>query len=176
MFFLVYDKIKMHKKRALVLWACLCLLALEACGPKVVDDADVVYIDYTYSLDWVVLEEWSDKFIAWNSSKYEWFDSAVRGAKKDAELNGIVNWRIIYGYTYDENMIQSYPNLIMTEVLWISDPKIWDSVNVSSFWDWVIISEGKDDEGYAYYVIDFNDPKTYSDLSYSIKITDIEKN
>ena len=51
----------MHKKRALVLWAYLCLLTLAACGPKVIDDSDVVYIDYTYSLDWVVIEEWSDQ-------------------------------------------------------------------------------------------------------------------
>jgi hypothetical protein len=166
----------MHKKRALVLWAYLCLLTLAACGPKVVDDSDVVYIDYTYSLDWVVIEEWSDQFIAWNSSKYEWLDSTVRWAKQDEQFEWKVNWRVIYGYTYDENMVQEVPNLIVTEVIWISDPKIWDSMNVSSFGDWVIISEGKDDEWYTYWVVDFNDPKTYSDLSYSVKITGIEKN
>ena len=63
----------------------------------------------------------------------------------------------------------------MREVLWIDEPKIWDTVNVSSFWDWVIVAEGTDEEWYTYYVVDFNDPKTYSDLSYFLKITGLEK-
>ena len=174
--FLVCDKIKMHKKRALVLWACLSLLTLAACGPKVVDDADVVYIDYTYSLNWVVVEEWSDQFVVWENSKYQWLESILVWAKKDDEFNGTINWADLYGYAYDDSMVQSYPNLIMTEVLGINEPNIWDSVSVSSFGDWVIISDGKDEEWYTYYVVDFNDPKTYSDLSYFVKITDIEKN
>jgi FKBP-type peptidyl-prolyl cis-trans isomerase 2 len=167
----------MHKKRALVLWAYLCLLTLAACGPKVIDDSDLVSFDYKYTLDdWTVVEEWSASLTVWENSKYQWLESTIRWAKQDDEFNGTIAWWDLYGYAYDENMIQSYPNLIMTEVLWISDPKIWDSINVSSFGDGVIVSDGKDDEWYTYWVVDFNDPKTYSDLSYSVKITDIEKN
>jgi hypothetical protein len=39
----------MYKKRALVLGGYLSLLALAACGPKVIDDSDVVSIDYKYT-------------------------------------------------------------------------------------------------------------------------------
>ena len=173
----------MHKKRALVLWAYLSLLALAACGPKVIDDSDLVSIDYKYSLvDWTVLEEWSDQFIVWDESDYQWLESIVRWAKQDNEFEGRVNWWEIYGYAYDESLVQSYSNLIMTEVFWVFNPKIWDKVHVESFrdwgeisWDWFITSQGQDEEWYAYYVVDFNNPKTYSDLSYSVKITGIEK-
>ena len=166
----------MHKKRALVLWVYLSLLALAACWPKVIDDSDLVSIDYKYSLaDWTVLEEWSDQFIMWDESDYQWLESIVRWAKQDNEFEGKINWWEIYWYAYDKSLIQSYSNLIMTEVLWISNPKISDKVYVESFWDWIITSEGQDEEWYNYYVVDFNDPKTYSDLSYAVKITNIEK-
>lgn len=165
----------MHKKRALVLWAYLCLLTLAACGPKVVGDSDLVSFDYKYTLDdWTVVEEWSASLIVWENSKYQWLESTIRWAKQGDEFNGTIAWWNLYAY--DESKIQSYPNLIMTEVYSMSDPKIWDSVHSNSFGDWVIISDGKDDEWYTYWVVDFNDPKTYSDLSYSVKITDIEKN
>ena len=52
---------------------------------------------------------------------------------------------------------------------------MWDKVHVESFWDWVITSQGQDEEGYTYYVVDFNNPKTYSELSYSIVVKNIEK-
>ena len=166
----------MHKNRALVLWAYLSLLALAACGPKVVDDSDLVSFDYKYSLaDWTVVEEWNAELTIWESSKYQWLESTLRWAKQDDEFSGKISWADLYGYAYDDSMVQSYPNLIMTEVLWITEPKIWDSVNVSSFGDWIIVSEGKDEEWYTYYVVDFNDPMTYSDLSYFVKITGLEK-
>ena len=167
----------MYKKRALVLWAYLSLLALAACGPKVVDDSDLVSFDYKYILaDWTVVEQWSAELTIWENSKYQWLESVLRWAKQNDEFNGVVNWRDVYGYAYDGSMVQSYPSLIMTEVLWIDEPKIWDSVNVSSFGDWVIVSEWIDEEWYTYYVVDFNDLKTYSDLSYFVKITGLEKN
>jgi hypothetical protein len=40
----------MHKKRALVLGSYLCLIALAACGPKVIDDSDMVTVDYSLLL------------------------------------------------------------------------------------------------------------------------------
>ena len=166
----------MHKKSALVLWAYLSLLALAACGPKVIDDSDLVSIDYGFAFsDWSVVEEWSDQFVVWDNSNYQWLESIVRWAKQNDEFQGTVNWREVFGAEYNESMVQSYSNLIITEVLWIANPKIWDNVHVESFWDWVITSQGQDEEWYGYYVVDFNNPKTYSDLSYSIRITGIEK-
>jgi hypothetical protein len=48
----------MYKKRALVLGGYLSLLALAACGPKVIDDADIVSVDYVYSFsDGTVVEQ-----------------------------------------------------------------------------------------------------------------------
>lgn len=168
----------MHKKRVLVLWACLSLLALAACGPKVADDSDLVSFDYKYTFtDWTVVEEWRAELSIWEreNSRYWWLEPIFRWAKQGDEFNGTINWADLYWYAYDDSMVQSYPNLIMTEVLWITEPKIWDSVNVSSFGDWVIVSEWVDEEWYTYYVVDFNDPKTYSDLLYFVKITGLEK-
>ena len=82
----------MHKKRALVLWACLSLLALAACGSKVVDDSDLVSFDYKYTLtDWTVVEQWSAELTMWENSKYQWLESILRWAKQDDEFNGKIN-------------------------------------------------------------------------------------
>ena len=59
--------------------------------------------------------------------------------------------------------------------MWIENPTVWTEVEVSSIWNWVITSIDKDDDWYDEYVVDFNDPKTYSELSYLIKVANIEK-
>lgn len=166
----------MHKKRALVLWAYLSLLALAACGPKVIDDSDLVSFDYKYTLeDWTVIEEWSDQFIVWENSKYQWMESVVRWAKQDDEFSGKIDWWDIYWSEYNQSKIQSYPNIILTEVMWIENPTIWNEIEVNSLWKGIITNVEKDADWYDVYVVDFNDPKTYSELSYSIKITGLEK-
>ena len=166
----------MHKKRALVLWGYLCLLALAACGPKVVDDADNVSVDYVLSFqDGSVIDEWSQTIVIWDS-EYEWLQSAVLWAKVDDEFSWNIGGAKIYGYLYDANMVQTYPNLIMQEVLSVENPEIWSEVFVNSFGTWVIVDTSKDEEWYDEYTVDFNDPKTYSELSYYVKVINIEKN
>ena len=166
----------MHKKRALVLWGYLCLLALAACGPKVVDDADVISVDYVLSFqDGTIIDEWSQDFVMWNN-EYEWLQSAVLWAKVDDEFSWNIDGAEIYGYLYDADMVQTYPNLIMQEVLSVENPEIWSEVFVNSFGTWVIVDTSKDEEWYDEYAVDFNDPKTYSELSYYVKVTNIEKN
>ena len=59
--------------------------------------------------------------------------------------------------------------------MWVSDPKVWTEIDVNSIWHGVITSIEKDSDWYDAYLVEFNDPKTYSDLSYSIKVTNIEK-
>ena len=167
----------MYKKRALVLGVYLSLLALAACGPKVIDDSDLVTIDYKYTFsDWTVVEQWTKDFTVWEAGDLAWVEELIRWAKQDAEFTWSINWREIYQSAYNQNLVQSYPNIILTEVMWIEDPVIWTEVNVNSIWNGVIMSIEKDDEWYDEYVVDFNDPKTYSELSYYIKVTDIEKN
>ena len=167
----------MYKKRALVLGGYLSLLALAACGPKVIDDSDLVTIDYKYTFsDWTVVEQWTKDFTVWEAGDLAWVEELIRWAKQDAEFTWSINWREIYQSAYNQNLVQSYPNIILTEVMWIEDPVIWTEVNVNSIWNGVIMSIEKDDEWYDEYVVDFNDPKTYSELSYYIKVTDIEKN
>ena len=158
------------------MWCYLYLLALAACWPKVVDDSDLVSIDYEYKLaDWTVVEQWSKDITIWDAWDFEWLEPLVRGAKQGAEFEWNINWKDLYGAEYDSNMVQAYPNIILTEVLGVSEPKIWTEVFVDSFWDWVITSVEKDSDDYDIYVVEFNDPKTYSELSYLIKVTDIEK-
>ncbi len=166
----------MHKKRVLVLWTYLSLLALAACGPKVVDDSDLVSFDYKYTLDdWTVVEQGSAELIIWENSKYQRLESTFRWAKQDDEFNGKINWSELYGSEYSQNKVQSYPNIILTEVMWIENPSVGNQIEVNSIWNWVITSIEKDADGYDVYVVDFNDPKTYSELSYSVKITGLEK-
>ena len=163
-------------KRALVLWSYLSLLALAACGPKVIDDADIVSVDYKYTFaDWTVIEQWSKDFTVWSAGDLAWIEDIVRWAKVDAEFDWEINWKKLYKSEYNPNLVQSYSNIILTEVMWVSDPKVWTEIDVNSIWHGVITSIEKDSDWYDAYLVEFNDPKTYSDLSYSIKVTNIEK-
>ncbi len=166
----------MYKKRALVLGGYLSLLALAACWPKVIDDSDLVSIDYKYTFsDWTVIEEGTKEFTIWNAWEFEWIESIIRGAKQDDEFKWTVDWGKLYASEYDSNKIQSYPNIILSEVMWIENPTVWTEVEVSSIWNWVITSIEKDEDWYDEYVVNFNDPKTYSEISYLIKVANIEK-
>ena len=167
----------MYKKRALVLGWYLSLLALAACWPKVIDDADVVSIDYTYKFsDWTVVEQWSKDFTVWDAWDSAWIEEIVRWAKLDDKFEWTIDWMDVYNDEYDSNKVQSFPNIILTEVMWVEDPQIGTEIDVNSIWHGVIMSIEKDDEWYDEYVVNFNNPKTYSELSYSIKVTNIEKN
>ncbi len=165
----------MYKKRALVLGGYLSLLALAACGPKVIDDSDLVSIDYKYTFsDWTVVEQWSKDFTVGSAWDLAWIEDLLRWAKVDDEFTWNINWEDLY--EYDPNLVQSYPNIILTEVMWVENPTIWAEVDVNSMWHWVVTNIVKDSDWYDVYVVEFNDPKTYSELSYSIKVTNIEKN
>ena len=165
----------MYKKRALVLGGYLSLLALAACGPKVIDDSDLVSIDYKYTFsDWTVVEQWSKDFTVGGAGDLVWIENLVRWAKVDDEFTWKINWKDLY--EYNPNLVQSYPNIILTEVMWVENPQIWTEVDVNSMWHGIVTSIEKDSDGYDVYVVEFNDPKTYSELSYSIKVTNIEKN
>ena len=166
----------MHRKRAFVLWVYLSLLALAACWPKVIDDADLVSVDYKYSfIDWTLIEQWSKDFIMWDDSENLWLESLVRWAKQSDEFSGIVNWKELYKSDYNYSSVQSYPKVILTEVMWIMNPVVGMEVDVSDIWTWIIVDIKKDSDWYDVYVVDFNEPRTYSDLSYYVKITGIEK-
>ena len=167
----------MYKKRALVLGGYLSLLALAACGPKVIDDSDLVSIDYKYTFsDWSVVEEWTKNFTIGSAWDLAWIEDLVRWAKQDDEFTWKINWKDIYKSEYDSKLSQTFPNIILTEVMWVENPKVWTEVHLNSMWTWVIVDEDVDDEWYTEYVVEFNDPKTYSELSYLIKVTNIEKN
>lgn len=167
----------MYKKRALVLGGYLSLLALAACGPKVIDDSDLVSIDYKYMLsDWTVVEQWLKDFTVWNAGDLAWIENVVRWAKQDDEFNGKVDWKDIYWSEYDLDKVKPYPSIILSETMWIDNPVVWTEVDTNSMGHWVITSIGQSSDWYDEYVIDFNDPKTYSELYYSIKVTNIEKN
>lgn len=167
----------MYKKRALVLGGYLSLLALAACGPKVIDDSDLVSIDYKYSLsDWTVVEQWSEEFTVWEAGNLNWIEDIVRWAKVDDEFNWKIDWKDLYKSEYNQDLVQLFSNVQLTQALWIENPKVWTEVTVKSIWNWVIIGIEKDEDWYDAYVVDFNDPKTYSELSYLIKVVNIEKN
>lgn len=167
----------MYKKRALVLGGYLSLLALAACGPKVIDDSDLVSIDYKYTFsDWTVVDQWSTDVTIWDAWDLAWMDNILRWAKQDAEFSWKINWKILYKSEYNPSLVQSYPNIILTEVMWIENPTIWTEVDINSIWHGVITNIEKDSDWYNVYVVEFNEPKTYSELFYSIKVTNIEKN
>lgn len=167
----------MYKKRALVLGCYLSLLALAACWPKVIDDSDLVSVDYKYTFsDWTVVEQWTKNFTVWDAWDLAWIENLVRWAKQDDEFEWTIDWNEIYWIEYDSNKVQSFPNIILTEVMWVEDPQIGTEVDVNNVWHGVIVSIEKDDDWYDAYVVNFNDTKTYSELYYSIKVVNIEKN
>jgi len=166
----------MYKKRALVLWCYLSLLALAACGPKVIDDSDLVSIDYEYRFsDWTVVEQWTKEIAIWSAWDLAWIEDIVRWAKEDDEFTGTIDWKEVYGSEYDLDKIQSYPAVVVKEAMQISEPEVWANVDINSMWHGVITSIRKSSDWYDEYVVDFNDPKTYSELSYLIKVFKIEK-
>ena len=165
----------MYKKRALVLGGYLSLLALAACGPKVIDDSDIVSIDYKYTFsDWIVVEEWTKNFTVWDAGDLTWIEDLVRWAKQDDEFEWTIDWGSLY--KHDSNKVLSFQNVHLTEIMGIENPEIWTKVSINSKWEWVIVDIKKDKDWYDSYIVEFNDPKTYSELSYSIKVTNIEKN
>lgn len=166
----------MYKKRALVLWGYLSLLVLAACWPKVIDDSDLVSIDYKYMFsDWTVVEQWTNDFTVWNAWDLARVENIVRWAKQGAEFTWTINWKEVYQSEYDYSKVQSFPNIIVTEVMWVEDPTVWTEVEVSSIWTWVITSINESDDWYDEYLVDFNDPKMYTELYYLIRVKDIEK-
>ena len=167
----------MYKKRALVLGGYLSLLALAACGPKVIDDADLVSIDYQYTFaDWSVVEQWTKNIKMWSVGEWDWIENILRWAKQDDEFIWKIDGSDLYADEYDSSKLQKYPNIILTEVMWVEDPTIWTEIHINSLWTWIVYAIEKGEDGYDEYVVEFNDPKTYSELSYSIKVTNIEKN
>ena len=167
----------MYKKRALVLGSYLCLIALAACGPKVIDDSDIVTVDYSFSLiDWTVVDQWTKNLTIWQDSSLSRLESIIMWAKKNEEFQWKIDGAKLYWDEHSGNKVQSYAEVIITEVLWISDPEVWSEVYVESIWNGVITAITTDEDWYFSYTVDFNDPKTYSELSYNIKVTDLEKN
>ena len=138
-------------------------------------DADVVSVDYTYSCKGEIVESGTASFVIWEDSEYSWMENVVLWTWKDAIFSWVISWESLFADLYDVDAVQIYPEVIMSEVLWLSEPSIWDIVNVSSVWNWVVTSIIENAQWYLEYLIDFNDPKTYSDIEYLIKITDIEK-
>lgn len=166
----------MYKKRALVLWAYLWLIALAACGPKVIDDADVVSVEYVYSfMDSSVVERWVRHLTIGANEKLNWMEKVIMWARQDDVFTGQINWNDVYISQYDQDLTQTYTNVIMKEVFWIENPMKNVEVFVDTFGTGIIVDEVNDNEWYTSYLVDFNDPKTYSDLNYTLKIIDIEK-
>jgi FKBP-type peptidyl-prolyl cis-trans isomerase 2 len=166
----------MHKKRALVLWGYLSLLALAACGPKVIDDSDLVSVDYIYTLEnWNIVEQWSKDITIWEAGKLSWIEDIIRWAKEDEEFKWSIDWKDLYKSEYNPNLVQEFSSIILTDVMNIENPQIWNEIDTSSMWHGIITRVEKDDEWYDVYIVDFNNPKTYSKLSYLIKVTNIEK-
>lgn len=166
----------MYKKRALVLWAYLWLIALAACGPKVIDDADVVSVEYVYSfMDSSVVERWVQYLTIGANNKLNWMENVIMWARQDDVFTGQINWKDVYISQYDQDLTQTYTNVIMKEVFWIENPMKNVEVFVDTFGTGIIVDEVNDNEWYTSYLVDFNDPKTYSDLNYTLKIVEIEK-
>jgi hypothetical protein len=137
----------------------------------------MVTVDYSLLLaDWTVVDQGIKDITIWQDSSLNWLESIIMWAKKDDEFQWKIDWSKLYKDEHDDNKVQTYANIIITEVLWVSDPKEWSEVYVDSIWNGVITDIITDEDWYLSYTVDFNDPKTYSELSYNIKVTNLEKN
>jgi len=169
-------KMKIEKERILVMWCYLWLLALTACGaPVVIDDGDAVTVDCKYSfIDGTSSSASSMQVIAeneWDS----WMYDVIMWAKVWDVLTWTINSMEQFPEKYDPSKTQIFPNIIMTEVLGIQNPEIWNEVYVEGFGTGFILEQNVNEEWYNEFLVDFNDPKYYSDVEYEIQIKDIEK-
>lgn len=163
-------------KKVRVLWCYLWLLSLAACGPRIIDDADRVSLSYSLSYNNTEVKSWEIEKTIWDKSEFEWMDDILRWLKNGDIKDGTINWFDAFPWEYNENLKQEFPNIIITEVLWLSDPKENDEVSTSSLWTWVIVDKIKDEKGYDVFVVDFNNPMYYDEnIVYHIEINNVEK-
>ena len=166
----------MQHKKFVLFWIGLWLVILTGCWNKGIDESDLVSFEYKYSFeDWTVIEEWSKELTIWDTWNFTRIEPIILWSKQDDELKWTINGKEIYKSEYNPNKVLAYPNIILTEVMWISNPKIWTEIEVDNIWNLIITNIEKDSDWYDSFVVDFNDPKTYSELSYYIKITNITK-
>ncbi len=158
-----------NSSEILLIHLFLCQVVQDLCQGKV----HIIILERAESLLKNGFAEEAFRALEYIDSK--WIESIVRWAKQDAEFEWKVSWKEIYRSEYDSNNVQSYTKTIMTMVLWIENPTVWTEVEAGSLWVWVITDIQKDSDGYDVYIVDFNDPKTYSELSYSLKVVSIEK-
>lgn len=161
------------------MWLLSCLLwllCLAGCGKSVViENGDKVNVDYTY-----VFVDWTTNFgnldlVVWDNWLNAWMDDFLLGFQVDSEFSWFTEWKNILVWEYDANNVQKYASIIMTEVLWVDSPSVWKSVYVDEMWDWIITWVEEDTDGYMVYVVDFNNPNSYSDVEYQVTVKSIEK-
>ena len=113
----------MQHKKILLLWISLWLIILTACWHKGIDEADLVSLEYIYSFsDWTIVEEWSKELTIWDAWNFTRIEPIILWSKQDDELKWTINGKEIYKSEYNPNKVLAYPNIILTEVMWISDP------------------------------------------------------
>ena len=169
----------MNNKHFVMLCVGLFSLILSACtfnGENTDNSAvmswDIVSVRYAYSFEnWDLIDRGTEKVIAWSW----WLQSIILQANVWDVLEWSVSWKNIYHSEYDEMRVQSFANIIMTEVLNIDNPEVWTEVYVESIWTWSIVDITHDDEWYKSYIVDFNDAKTYKTLLYKLEILSIER-
>lgn len=164
-------------KKVWVLGCYLWLLTLAACGPRVIDESDHVSLSYTLTYNNTEVAHWETIKTIWENSEIDkWMDGILIWAK----AGDIKEWTIsgfeAFPWEYNEKLKQVFPNIIVTEVLWLSEPKISDEISTSSLWTWRIVDKIKDEEWYNVFVVDFNNPMYYDEnITYHIEINNVEK-
>lgn len=167
---------KKNTKRCLVIIWWLCLISLAACWwSKEISNADVVSLNCKYTFIDGTTSNIDETVIIGEDTENNWISELIIGSISWSIFTWTVSADVLFPWRYDANNTQNIPNIIMTEVIWLQNPKIGDQLFVDGFWDWYVTNEIIDENWYTSYVVDFNDPKLYSDAEYEIQVMSVEK-
>lgn len=167
-------KAKTKKLMAILWW--FCIVSLAACwGTKEIDNGDVVSLNCKYTFVDGTTSNLNETVTIGEVSENDWISELVKWSLSWDIFTWIISSDILFPGMYNSNNTQTIPNIIMTEVIGLQEPKKWDQIFVDGFWDGYIMDEIIDEEWYKSYFVDFNDPKFYSDAEYEIQIVNVEK-
>jgi FKBP-type peptidyl-prolyl cis-trans isomerase 2 len=162
-------------KKIFVLSAYIALLLLVGCGvPRTIDDADEVKLSYILRLpDGVVVDSGTTTIIIGQQGEgLKAFQDIVIGAQVDEVLTGTITPEEGYGYLYDFSLQQNLAEVYLPS----SDTayEVGDQISLPNVGEGIITDMGLKN-GVFKYMIDFNPPETYTDISYELRVLEFLK-
>jgi FKBP-type peptidyl-prolyl cis-trans isomerase 2 len=164
------------QKKILVLAFYLCLLLLVGCGaPRIIDDADVVEIDYVFSFEDGTAFTGGTTTLTigkGDTALSTSLEQIVVGKQVEDVLQGTLAASQTFADTYNAALQQKYAASYLSAME--IEPLIGALVFFPNLGTGVVIAIDSE-EGVLQYSIDFNPRETYQPLQYEITVVKVEK-